>query len=183
MTRFLTALDKALRKPATLVVIGGSALVLGYGGTASTSDIDTYESRPERIADAVARAHATTGLRIPIADSTIAQVPDGFEERLVRILPALTKLAIYVLDRHDLAASKLLRGNEHDRQQLVQLHQLAPLDQDTLVARSRDLINDIVGDATEPWWALRHFVAETWGDLAAAEVDALRARAPRLPGR
>lgn len=99
LTRFLEALDDALPAPAKLVVLGGSALVLGYDGTASTSDIDTYESRPEKIADAAEAARVRTGLNIPIADSTIAQVPHGFVDRLVRVLPHLTKLTIHVLDR------------------------------------------------------------------------------------
>lgn len=174
LTRFLEALDDALPAPAKLVVLGGSALVLGYDGTASTSDIDTYESRPEKIADAAEAARVRTGLNIPIADSTIAQVPHGFVDRLVRVLPHLTKLTIHVLDRHDLAASKLLRGNEHDRQQLAQLHLLAPLEHGALVARCCDLIADVVGDATEPWWALQHFVGEIWGELAADDIEALR---------
>lgn len=172
LSRFLDALDEALDVPARLVVIGGSALVLGFGGTAATSDIDTYESRPERIEEAAKAARAKTGLAIPIKDSTIAQLPHGFDERLTRVLPHLKKLEIHVLDRHDLAASKLIRGNEHDRQQLSQLHQLAPLDLDTLVARFRSLLADLVGDMTEPWWALRHLVEEIWGELAAAELHA-----------
>jgi hypothetical protein len=63
LTRFLETLDGLLQEPARLVVIGGSAIVLGYGGTASTSDIDTYESRPETFA-AAANAHPReNGLR------------------------------------------------------------------------------------------------------------------------
>ena len=100
---------------------------------------------------------------------------------LARFLTAVDD-ALHVLDRHDLAASKLVRGNEHDRQQLAQLHARAPLDHDVLVERSRELFGDLVGDPTESWWALRHFVGETWGELAAADIDLLRARAFR-PGR
>jgi hypothetical protein len=171
LTRFLEALDAALVGPARLVVIGGSALVLGYGGTAATTDIDTYESRSRIIEEAAEAARASTGLNIPIADSGIAQIPADFEERLVRVLRQLQKLQIHVLDRHDLAASKLVRGNEHDRQQLAQLHELVPLDLDTLVVRFKELMRDFVGDPTEPWWALRHLVGELWGELEAADVD------------
>jgi hypothetical protein len=85
-------------------------------------------------------------------------------------LPHLSKLELYVLDRYDLAVSKLIRGNEHDRQQLGELHALTPLDLTTLVARFGELMADFVGNPTEPWWALRHFVAETWGELAAADI-------------
>jgi hypothetical protein len=77
-----------------------------------------------------------------------------------------------VLDAHDLAASKLLRGNQHDRQQLAQLHEAAPLDHAVLVSRFRELMDGFVGDPAEPWWSFRHFVQETWGEIMAAEVDA-----------
>ncbi len=171
LSRFLEALDEALDGPAKLTVIGGSALVLGFGGTAATSDIDTYDSRPDRIEEAAEAARAKTGLAIPLEDSTIAQLPHGFDRRLMRVLPNLKKLEIYVLERYDLAASKLVRGNEHDRQQLAQLHQLAPLELPTLLARFRELMHDFVGSPDEPWWALRHFIEETWGELAAADID------------
>ncbi len=170
LIRFLTALDASLHKPAKLTVIGGSALALGYGGSAATSDIDTYESELDAVQEAAERASAETGLHIPISNSMIAQLPAGYEERLVRVLPDLTKLEVRVLDSHDLAASKLLRGNEHDRQQLAQLHALAPLDLDTLVARYRDLIADYVGDPTEPMLSLRHLVQELWGEIAAVDT-------------
>lgn len=32
-------------------------------------------------------------------------------------------------------------------------------------------MDDFVGSPDEPWWALRHFVEETWGELAAADID------------
>lgn len=174
LTRFLKALDEALDEPAKLVVIGGSALVLGYGGAAATNDIDTFESYLDAIKEAAEQARTKTGLNIPIVNSGIAQLPNGYEDRLMRVLPHLKNLEVLVLDAYDLAVSKLVRGNEHDRQQLAQLHALTPFDLDTLVTRFRDLMATYVGDPTEPWWSLRHLVEELWGDIAAADVDALR---------
>jgi hypothetical protein len=118
IVRFLVALDGALASRVRVVVIGGSALALGYGVAASTSDVDTYESRNDLLDQAARVARQVTGLSIPIANSGIAQFPPGYDDRLVRVLPDLARLELWVLDAHDLAASKLLRGNEHDRQQL-----------------------------------------------------------------
>jgi hypothetical protein len=84
-------------------------------------------------------------------------------------MPELARLRVSVVEAHDLAASKLLRGNEHDRQQLAQLHGLVGLDLPTLVSRFVDLLLDYVGDPTEPRLALRYFVEEVWGELAAIE--------------
>src|SRR5687767_14510689 len=94
LSRFLVAVDAALEGPALIVVIGGSALALGYGGSATTNDIDTYESRLDAVEKAAARARAETGLNIPIRNSGIAQLPDEYETRLRRVLPDLAKLSV-----------------------------------------------------------------------------------------
>ncbi|QQR90133.1 MAG: hypothetical protein IPJ88_18660 [Myxococcales bacterium] len=49
----LQALDQALRKDQTLIIIGGAVLVLGYGVTKGTTDIDTYESMNSEIKEAL----------------------------------------------------------------------------------------------------------------------------------
>jgi len=112
---FLRVLDEALERSAEITIIGGSALALGYGVASVTNDIDTFESDLGDVAVAAEEARRSTGLEIPIANSTVAQLPEGAELRRRRILEELTTLNVFVLDPHDLAASKLLRGNEHDR--------------------------------------------------------------------
>ena len=170
LRRFLEVVDGHLDQSAEITLIGGSALAIGYGVGRATNDIDTYESELRAVEHAAHLARATTGLQIPIANSTVAQVPAGAEDRRRRVLKSLTRLVVFVVDPHDLAASKLLRGNEHDRAQLAELHSLEPLFQDVLVARFADLLIDYVGDPTEPRWALVHFVEETWGELAGLEA-------------
>jgi hypothetical protein len=164
---FLVAVDEALETTATITIIGGSALALAYGVTTYTNDVDTYSSELAAIERAAMRARRETGLDIAISNSTVAQLPSGFEERLQRALPELSCLHVWVVEAHDLAASKLLRGNDHDRQQLAQLHELVGLDRALLVSRFDALMHDYVGDAAEPRWALFHFVEEVWGELAA----------------
>jgi hypothetical protein len=168
---FLLAIDHELSIPATIILIGGSALSLGYGTATTTSDIDTYASMLDELETAAALARATTGLAVGIADSTIAQLPAGYDERLVRALPELLRLTVLVVEAHDLAASKLLRGNDHDRQQLKRLHDIAPLDRVVLNERFDDLLRDIVGDAIEARWARYHLICELWGPLDADDVD------------
>jgi hypothetical protein len=170
ITRFLVALDARLDAPVQLVIIGGTALALGYGVSAATIDIDTYGCDLTAVQQAASLARVQTGLDITIDNSVIAQLPAGYRERLRPVLPALGCLQLWVLDPYDLAASKLLRGSIHDRQQLQQLHERAPLDRDLLVARFKDLLDDYVGDPTEPRWSLFHFVAEVWGELDALDL-------------
>lgn len=173
LKRFLRALDQELPSARTIVVIGGSALVLGYVESAATNDIDTFNSGARVIEEAASRARHATGLLITINDSSIAQLPEGSETRLRRVLPDLAHLTVYVLEQHDLAVSKLLRGNLHDRQQLSELHDLVGLDLRTLNARFDELIQHVVGDnaQTEARWARYHFVHEVWGEVDAQDVD------------
>jgi hypothetical protein len=169
LRRFLAELDRQLDAPAAIVIIGGSALVLGYrsGGAA--------------IAVAAAQARVRLGLHVPIADSSIAELPLGYETRMFPILEGLSRLTVYVVERHDLAASKLLRGNAHDRQQLAQLPALRPLDLDVLVSRFGDLLRDAVGEPAEARWALRHLVEELWGEIAAIDAFERVSAARSLP--
>ncbi len=106
IVRFLVALDDALASRLRVVVIGGSALALGYGVAAATSDVDTDESRNDLLDEAARVARQVTGLSIPIANSGIAQFPPGYDDRLVRVLPDLAHLELWVLDAHDLAAKQ-----------------------------------------------------------------------------
>jgi hypothetical protein len=171
LKRFLVALDEALQIRVQVIVIGGSALALGYGVAAATSDVDTYETRTELLHEAAMVARNVTGLNVPIANSGVAQLPPDYEDRLVPVLPELARLEIRVLDAYDLAASKLLRGNEHDRQQLRELHDAVSLDLATLAARFDALLAGYVGDPSEPRWSFFHFVEEVWGELAALDFD------------
>jgi hypothetical protein len=169
---FLRALDGELASAASLVVIGGGALALAYVESAATHDIDTFDSSGQEIKEAAKRARRITGLFVPIGDSSIAQLPEGSESRLRHILPELKKLVVHVLEQHDLAVSKLLRGNIHDRQQLNELHKVKALDLGTLNARFDDLIGAVIGENAqiEARWARYHFVYEVWGELAAEDV-------------
>ena len=63
---FLRALDRALKGPATMLVIGGTAAVLRYGATRATQDIDTLSTVSQSLALAASAARAKTGLDIPI---------------------------------------------------------------------------------------------------------------------
>ncbi len=110
IVRFLVALDDALASRLRVVVIGGSALALGYGVAAATSDVDTYESRNDLLDEAARVARHVTGLSIPIANSGIAQFPPGYDDRLVRVLPDLAHLELWVPTRMTLRPASCCAG-------------------------------------------------------------------------
>lgn len=135
IARFLRAVDKALKEPVDLVIIGGSAATLHYGAVRATQDIDTLTHVSKGLNEAAAKARLATGLDIPIQRVTIADEPEDYASRLERVLPDLKRLRILVPERHDLVLMKATRAYEHDIQVIREIHQHSPLSLETLVDR------------------------------------------------
>lgn len=146
LRNFLTAIDRHLDRPATLIVIGGSACAIGYGVGLGTNDVDTFNSIDDAVQVAIERARSETFLEIPVSRSPVADVPREFEERLQPVMQELVHLTVLVPEKHDLALSKTLRCNEHDLDAIEALHRLHPLDQETLVERYMDELSAAIGD-------------------------------------
>ena len=145
--RFLRAVDKALTRPADLIVIGGTAATLHYGAGRATRDIDTLSAVSSALAGAASEARRATGLQIPIQLVTIADEPEDYASRLERVLPRLKRLRISVPERHDLVLMKSTRAYEHDIQVIREIHEHSPLSLEVLVDR---FINEMspIGDPT-----------------------------------
>jgi len=144
---FLRAVDRHLFAPSRMIIIGGAASAF-YQSTSTTNDVDTYEAIAVDLQEAIKKATTETGLSIPINHSSVADCPYHFEERLERKLLELVYLEVLVLEKHDLALSKTIRGASHDEQQIHEIHNAVGLSFDTLVQRFRDEMDHIVGDPT-----------------------------------
>ena len=75
--RFLRAVDKALKRRATIIVIGGGAAAMKYRIDDPTTDIDTFNALGADLRRAIAAAREATGLPMPFEQSGVA---DGLEE-------------------------------------------------------------------------------------------------------
>ena len=135
LRRFLEGVDAALRGKARVVVIGGAAAAIEYGVATGTRDIDTWTSVQHDLTVAIERARQETGLAVPFAQSGVADGPEDFESRLERALPHLRRLTVMVPEKHDLVLMKVVRGDEHDLQAIVAIHQRSPLDLGILLDR------------------------------------------------
>ncbi len=133
--KFLRAVDRSLKEPVTILVIGGTAATLRYGATRATQDIDTLTAVSKALAVAASEARAKTGLDIPIQRVTIADESEDYESRLERVLPRLKRLRVLVPERHDLVLMKVMCAYEHDLQVIGEIHAHAPLSLDILVDR------------------------------------------------
>ncbi len=146
LRRFRAAVDRALERPAEVVIIGGAAAAIAYGVTSGTRDIDTWTRVRAELAAAAERARATTGLAVPLAQSGVADGPHDFEARLEQVLPRLKRLRAMVPERHDLVLMKLLRCDEHDLQAIEEIHRRSSLDPSTLVTRYQEEMDSAIID-------------------------------------
>jgi hypothetical protein len=145
--RFVRAVDAALSEPASLLVIGGAAAVLGYGATRPTEDIDTFHQVQPEIERAIEIARRSTKLNIPVSFAAVADAPYDFEDRLVPLTGlGLVRLGLVVPERHDLVLMKLVRGYQHDVEVIEQIHQHQPLSLETLHLRFMTEMGHVVAD-------------------------------------
>ena len=177
LVHFFDTLDECLDEPARIVLVGGSAVILAYGVTTTTVDIDTYSTSTAALESAIRRTCERTGMAPPVTRAGVAQAPERYEERLVRHPTKGHLLELCVLEKHDLAISKALRADERDRQHLMALHENDPLDFDTLVARFQDeMLPVYVGDQAPIIDYFLWVIEELFGELK-------HVRAKRLLGK
>lgn len=144
--RFLRAVDFALKRPATVVVIGGGAAALTYRIDDPTTDIDTFNALGADLQRAIRAAREATGLAMPFERSGVADGPYDFEDRLLRAMPGLARLTVLVPERHDLALMKTVRGDQADFAKLQAIHDRKPFDLPVLLRRYEEEMGHVVID-------------------------------------
>jgi len=144
--RFLRAVDLALKRPATVVVIGGGAAALKYRIDDPTTDIDTFNGLGAELKRAIVAARKATGLAVPFEQSAVADGPYDFEDRLLRAMPRLARLTVLVPERHDLALMKTVRGDQADFAKLQAIHHRKPFDLSVLLRRYEEEMGHVVID-------------------------------------
>ncbi len=80
------------------------------------------------------------------------------------------KLEVFVPERHDLALMKIIRGEEHDIQVLVEMHESEPFDLDILNDRFINEMRHVIGDLR---WIRLNFVGlveELFGETPSKNV-------------
>ena len=147
---FLAAVGARYPRPATLVLLGGSALCL-LGSHRPTLDIDyvgddLHKNELQNTIEQISQE-----LRIPVDAVPIEQflpVPTGANERRL-LIGQFGNLEVYVLDPYTIALSKLDRGFDTDiedilfliRQSLITTDQLESVAVDALRQASRFDLN------------------------------------------
>lgn len=138
---FLQGVDSSLSGPTEIHCLGGFVMAEYYGLTRPTADIDIVEARGasdlaalQQLAgkgSALAQKH---GIYIDIV--TVADYPEDYQQRLIDVYSReFTNLRVRVFERHDLVLAKLVRNQDHDREDVRRLAQRPGLDVRILAER------------------------------------------------
>jgi uncharacterized nucleotidyltransferase DUF6036 len=177
LRRFLKAADARLSARVEMIVLGGGALAVAWDVDLGTSDIDTWTSVPPPLRRAVDHARKDTGLRVPVFHASVSDAPYHFEDRLLRVLPELRRLIVFVPDPYDVALSKTCRGYQKDIDAIAALHGRHPLDREVLVGRYLDEMSHVTGDPGRIEQNFVLLVDRLYGEIEADRVkDLLRDR-------
>jgi hypothetical protein len=144
--RFLRAVDLALKRPATVIIIGGGAAALKCRIDDPTTDIDTFNALGADLRRAIDAARKATGLAMPFEQSGVADGPYDFEDRLLRAMPRLARLTVLVPERHDLALMKAVRGDQADFAKLQAIHERKAFNLSVLLRRYEAEMGHVVID-------------------------------------
>src|SRR5687768_216092 len=118
---FLRDVEQALKETVEIHCLGGFVLSILWGLPRPTGDIDFIKVRPRPTGETLLRI---AGDGTPLAKKhhlhvqrvTIAEYPEGYEERLIDITPAgFRRLRIMALEVHDVVLAKISRNSPKDR--------------------------------------------------------------------
>lgn len=128
---FLERLGARYPKPATLHLLGGSALIL-LGSARETLDIDyvgddIHKDDFQIVIEAVAKELGLDAEPVPI--ERFVPLPEGSEQRGIHIGKFGT-VDVFVFDPYSIALSKLDRGSDRDLDDLVFLIQRGQIKQE-----------------------------------------------------
>jgi Nucleotidyltransferase of unknown function (DUF6036) len=158
--------------------LGGFVVAVRYGLPRPTADLDHLEVIPARhgpllqkLAGAGSALARTHGLHLQHV--TVASLPDRYEERLTPLWPGrFARLALFTLEAHDLALSKLARNSPIDREDVARLARAAPLDPALLRERyQRELRPVIIGDVARHDLTLDLWLEAYFGEVTDDVLD------------
>ena len=175
----LRLIDAELEEPHTLVIVGGAAIGLRYNRAHLTTDIDSVTStRDRRLWAAIERAcrkmKEQAGLEeLPkVSSSSVFDPPEDWEARLRSLKRLkLNHLDVKLPERHDLAISKVSRGDTRDFEAIRAMHVEKPFLLPTLMKRYEEARRVRVGDPRRFKMNFLSLVSTLFGDEEADRVE------------
>ena len=162
LLRALRELSERLRSPCEIVIVGGAAMILCYGASRATHDVDVLllsgnTTEVRRIARQVAGEYNLPEDWLNDAVKGYADIlPPDFRERLY-LLGSFNQVTLYALGLPEQAAMKIVALRDQD---LEDLELLMPRLQESDKAVIRQIVTQVA--RMRPDWAqrLRYFLME-----------------------
>lgn len=165
----LQELDKRLSSPLDLVLIGGAAMILHFGASRATRDIDVLVLRGDltelrRAVKAVARGRDLPEDWLTDAAKGFADIlPPDFYHRLTPLPFPFRQLRLYALGRPEQVAMKIVALREQDLEDLeLLLPQLSEEEKKVVIAIMHHI------SRFRPDWAqkMQYFLEEQGWEIA-----------------
>lgn len=167
---FFLALDRELRRPVTITVIGGAAVGLRYDPRHTTTDIDLTPVNDAQFWAAVARARKSRP--IPVQSVPFFTPPYDYEARCTKLaINGLKRLTILLPEVHDLAIMKAARALTHDLEAVEDIHRERPLDLETLIERYYETRTQVTGSQEDFTIGFLALVGRLFGEKVAKAVE------------
>jgi hypothetical protein len=165
---FLEAIDQNLKKPAELIIIGGTAASLAYGFKNPTQDIDTANEVSESLKKAIASAVKKTGYNIPVSKAAVYDGPYHHEDRWIEFEPSrFKKLIVKVPDPVDLILMKSLRLEAHDLAAIKAIVTSQKISAELIVSRYIAEMSGAIKATSDLDFNIQALIEECYGDSAA----------------
>ncbi len=168
--KFFQALDQELRRPVTVIVIGGAAIGLKYDPRHATTDIDLTPVNDAEFWKAVERVKSAHP--VPVQTVPFFVPPYDYESRCTRLdIKGLQRLTVLVPEAHDLAIMKAARALTHDLDAVEDLHRRHALDLETLVARYYEARTQVTGSLEEFTIGFLALIERLYGENVATRMQ------------
>ncbi len=168
---FLIALDRNLPRPFDLEIIGEAVAILTLGAQSGTEDIDAVTNTAP-IQPALDAARKETGLDIPLTTVGIYDVPYYYEKRLKQVrIPGLSKLRVYVPEKHDWALTKIMRALRKDVEDIEEVADSVGLSKTVFLKRFIGEMTHVTGRREDLIYNFLGVMARLFGEKEAGKMD------------
>src|SRR5437868_9759911 len=117
---FFEALDKRLKTPVTIFLIGGGAVLITKHTGRMTKDLDTWMSIPPAVEAVWQDVVRETGINLGIEVASVAEAPLEMEARAVVMLQ-YSRLKVMTPSALDLLIMKIPRFSDTDQEDIQAL--------------------------------------------------------------
>lgn len=138
IVKFLKALDKELRNPASLFIIGGGSITLAIDKQNRTVDLDAVGASREVLAKAGAQSKLAKeyGIYIQKVSEIGFAAPGDWRSKVKPITDIkLNQLKIFVAEIHDVILGKIARLEHRDFEDISDLMKIGVIDLHYLIQR------------------------------------------------